>query len=267
MDRTINFLICGAQKSGTSALHHYLSQHPQIFLPAIKELHLFDQESADWSDAGIANIDARISASFAPSPDQRAVGEATPVSLWWDPAMERIWRYNPQMRLIAVLRNPITRAWANWRMEQLKGRDKQPFTPCLKEELARCREALPYQHRVRSYLSRGFYSEQLRRVWRFFPVEQVLVLKQEELRDQPQQCLERVHKLLGVKTMALTQQEAVNSWRSIPDTGTVVPESSIPRTANSEITAALREVYRAEIQNLQAMLGWDCSDWLEGDSA
>ena len=53
MARTINFLICGAQKSGTSALHQYLSQHPQIFLPAIKELHLFDQDHADWSDAGI----------------------------------------------------------------------------------------------------------------------------------------------------------------------------------------------------------------------
>ena len=121
------------------------------------------------------------------------MGEATPVSLWWEPAMERIWRYNPRMRLIAVLRNPISRAWANWRMEQLKGRDDHPFIPSLQGELCRCREALPQQHRVRSYLSRGFYSEQLRRAWRFFPSEQLLVLKQEDLRHHPEECLQRIH--------------------------------------------------------------------------
>jgi len=262
VDRTINFLICGAQKSGTSALHQYLSQHPQIYLPAIKELHLFDQENADWSDAGIDAIDARISAHFTPTPKQCAVGEATPVSLWWEPAMERIWRYNPQMQLIAVLRNPISRAWANWRMEQLKGRDDHPFIPSLQGELCRCREALPQQHRVRSYLSRGFYSEQLRRVWRFFPSEQLLVLKQEDLRHQPEKCLQRIHRHLGVAAVALPHQEAVISWRSIPETGTAVPETAIPRQASPEINAALRELYRAEVQTLEAMLGWDCSDWL-----
>lgn len=267
MNRTINFLICGAQKSGTSALHHYLSQHPQIFLPEVKELHLFDQEDADWTDSGIEAIDTRIAPNFAARQEQSAVGEATPASLWWEPAMERIWRYNPRMKLIAVLRNPITRAWANWRMERLKGRDDQPFSPSLQEELNRCREALPNQHRVRSYLSRGFYSEQLRRVWRFFPMEQVMVIKQEELREQPESCLQRIHQHLGVKAMALPHQESVISWRSIPTTGTAVPETSMPITASPEITAVLCELYRPEIHNLEEMLGWDCSNWLEEGQA
>ena len=267
MDRTINFLICGAQKSGTSALHHTLRQHPQIFLPSIKELHLFDDEQANWSDFGVAGIDQRIAAHFHPRPDQTAVGEATPASLWWEPAMERIWRYNPQMRLIAVLRNPITRAWANWRMEQLKGRDDQAFPKSLQQELERCRGALPLQDRVRSYLSRGFYSAQLRRAWRFFPARQLLVLKQEELRQQPSHCLQRIQQHLGVVAMPLDAPAPVISWRSIPEAGTAVPEASIPLHPNPTLLKQLRELYSGEISSLEAMLGWDCSDWLEEDPA
>ena len=59
MTRTMSFLICGAQKSGTSALHQYLRGHPDIDLPAIKELHIFDNELSDWSDQGIARIDSK----------------------------------------------------------------------------------------------------------------------------------------------------------------------------------------------------------------
>ena len=75
--------------------------------------------------------------------------------------------------------------------------------------------------------------------------------------------LQRIHRHLGVASVALPHQEAVISWRSIPETGTAVPETAIPRQASPEINAALRELYRAEIQTLEAMLGWDCSDWLE----
>ena len=267
MDRTINFLICGAQKSGTSALHHTLRQHPQIFLPSIKELHLFDDEQADWSDSGVAGIDQRVAAHFHPRPDQSAVGEATPASLWWEPAMERIWRYNPRMRLIAVLRNPISRAWANWRMEQLKGRDDQPFPRSLNEELEHCRGALPLQDRVRSYLSRGFYSEQLRRAWRFFPAQQLLVIKQEELRQQPSHCLQRIQQHLGVAATPLEASAPVISWRSIPEAGTAVPEASLPLHPNPTLLKQLRELYRPEIRCLEMMLGWDCSEWLEEDPA
>ena len=116
---------------------------------------------------------------------------------------------------------------------------------------------------MRSYISRGFYSEQLRRVWRFFPVEQLLVVKQEDLLSRPEQCLHRIHRHLGVTALDLSEQKSVISWRSIPENGTAVPEASIPRKAGPEITAALRDLYCAEIQNLETMLGWDCSDWLQ----
>ena len=89
------------------------------------------------------------------------------------------------MRLIVILRNPIERAYSHWAMEHQRGDDPLPFALALEQEEARCREALPFQHRVFSYVDRGFYSAQLRRLWRFFGREQVLVLTQEELRLSP----------------------------------------------------------------------------------
>ena len=72
------------------------------------------------------------------------------------------------MRLIVILRNPIERAYSHWAMEHRRGNDPLPFNLALEQEDARCREALPLQHRVFSYVDRGFYSAQLRRLWRFF---------------------------------------------------------------------------------------------------
>ena len=72
------------------------------------------------------------------------------------------------MRLIVILRNPIERAYSHWAMEHRRGNDQLPFALALEQEEARCREALPFQHRVFSYVDRGFYSAQLRRLWRFF---------------------------------------------------------------------------------------------------
>lgn len=262
--RRISFLICGAQKCGTSALHDYLRRHPGIDLPVVKELHIFDNESADWSDAGIDQIDQAMAGHFQSMAPGRCCGEATPVSLWWMPAMERIWRYNPAMRLIAILRNPISRAYANWRMEQLKGRDQGPLPLSLAEEEHRCREALPLQHRVRSYLSRGLYSEQIRRLWRYFPREQLLLLRQEELLEQPETTLERVYAHLGVDTVPFEGAQSVISWRSVPDQppGRTLPQpETIPTNAPTAVRNALQRLYAPEIATLEAMLGWDLRHW------
>ena len=263
--RRMSFLICGAQKSGTSALHDYLRRHPGIDLPVVKELHIFDNESSDWSDAGIDRIDQATAGHFQTTEPGRCCGEATPVSLWWVPAMERIWRYNPSMRLIAILRNPISRAYANWRMEQLKGRDQGPLPLSWPEEEHRCREALPLQHRVRSYLSRGLYSEQIRRVWRYFPREQLLLLRQEELMAQPAATLARVHAHLGVDPVPFEGAQSVISWRSVPDQppDRALPQpETIPTDAPAAVHDALQRLYAPEIATLEAMLGWDLRPWL-----
>ena len=245
MTKRLSFLVCGAQKSGTTALAAYLRQHPGIHLPETKELHFFDDEKQTWPQPNLNKLNQHF---LSANPDQ-LWGEATPISMYWDPAAERIWRYNQAMRLIVILRNPIERAYSHWAMEHGRGEDPLPFCLALEQEEARCRESLPLQHRVFSYVDRGFYSAQLRRLWRFFGKEQVLVLRQEDLRRCPQTCLERI-------------------WRhlSIAQGPDITPLERHNGDYNSPMTPACRErlrhIFWQEIGQLEQLLGWDCSDWL-----
>ena len=245
MSKRLSFLICGAQKSGTTALAAYLRQHPGVFLPKAKELHFFDDETQDWPKPDLLSLHKHFKAANA----DQLWGEATPISLYWDPAPERIWRYNPTMRLIVILRNPIERAYSHWSMEHQRGNDHLSFTLALEQEETRCRKALPLQHRVFSYVDRGFYSAQLRRLWRFFGKEQVLVLKQEELRRNPQTCLERIWQHLRIDPgPAITLLERHNG--------------NYVTAMTASCRKQLRQVFWQEIGQLEQMLGWDCSDWL-----
>jgi hypothetical protein len=109
-----------------------------------------------------------------------------------------MWEYNPDLKLIVILRNPITRAYSHWNMQRSRNVEPLPFWEAIQKERDRCREALPYQHRLYSYVDRGFYSEQLRRLWTYFPKEQVLVLRTEDLRNSPLEFLEEVCGFLGI---------------------------------------------------------------------
>ena len=245
MRNRLSFLVCGAQKSGTTALAAYLRQHPGIYLPKAKELHFFDDETQAWPEPDLKALHSHFQAADA----DQLWGEATPISLYWDPAPERIWRYNSAMRLIVILRNPIERAYSHWAMEHRRGNDPLPFALALAQEDARCRKALPLQHRVFSYVDRGFYSAQLRRLWRFFGREQVLVLRQEELRLSPQTCLEKIWQHLSIPMgPAFTPITRHNG--------------DYDHAMASSCRERLRQIFWQEIGQLENLLGWDCSDWL-----
>ena len=245
MSKRLSFLICGAQKSGTTALAAYLRQHPGIYLPERKELHFFDDETQAWPEPDLNELHHH----FKDSEAEQVWGEATPISLYWDSAAERIWRYNQKMRLIVILRNPIERAYSHWAMEHRRGNDPLNFALALEQEEIRCREALPLQHRVFSYVDRGYYSSQLRRLWRFFSREQVLVLRQEELRQTPKDCLYKIWQHLSIPSgPAITPLERHNGDYAYP----------MPRSCRER----LRKIYWQEIGQLEQLLGWDCSEWL-----
>jgi hypothetical protein len=173
----VNFLGVGAQKVGTSALDAYLRTHPGVCLAKVKEVHLFDDDQNFFKRAlgGYADYHQH----FAPTSAAQLVGEITPAYMYWNDAPRRIWEYDPAMKLIAVLRNPITHAYSQWNMERDRGVDPMPFWDALQAERARLRAALPYQDRRFSYVDRGFYTGQLRRLWLFFPPDQVPVLRKE----------------------------------------------------------------------------------------
>jgi hypothetical protein len=245
----INFTICGTQKGGTSALDAYLREHPEICMANEKEVHFFDNE--DFFRDGKPDYTLYHS-SFTPGATHKLIGEATPIYMYWYYAPRRIWEYNQDMKLIVVLRNPIDRAFSHWNMERSRDADNLSFWDALQNEQERCREARPYQHRVYSYIDRGFYLEQLRRLWFYFPKDRVLILKNEHLRNQPREALREVCDFLEVARFGALQNKNVHS-------------RPYPSTMSDRERSYLRFIFEHEIRGLERVLGWDCSDWLSGE--
>ena len=244
----ISFLIVGAQKAGTTALSTYLGEHHKIYIPPCKEVHFFDDESQDWKNK--SSVRSNYHANF-PSIDSlpnTLNGEATPIYSYWAPAMQRIWSYNPAIKLILCLRNPIDRAYSHWAMEVKRGWDHLDFKQAIEHEEERCRDALPHQHRVYSYISRGFYSEQIRRMWNFFPRKQTLILQQQELSQNANSTLRKVHQFLGVE-----HQPSISVVNANP--------GNYPKPMEIATRAKLQAIFDPEISQLEQMLGWDLNHW------
>jgi len=190
----VTFLIAGVQKGGTTALFDYLGDYPDIALPEVKELHFFDDEAQDWARPDYAAYHARFPAAAG-----RPCGEATPIYAYWPESLERIAAYNPAMKLIMVLRDPIQRAWSHWRMEYARGAETAPFAWCIREGRQRLFDAEPWaHHREFSYVERGFYGEQAERLLALFPLRQLLFLKSDDLRADPGRVLAGVRTFLGL---------------------------------------------------------------------
>lgn len=246
-DFRVDFVVAGTQKGGTTALYEYLADHPGIVTSGHKEVHFFDREALFET----GTPDYRLYHSYFPMAGDGAgvVGESTPIYMYWWPAARRMWEYNREMRVVLLLRSPITRAYSHWNMQRQRGDEDLSFEAAVQKERTRCREALPHQHRFYSYVDRGFYSEQIRRLRHFFPEDQMLVLRTEWLRSEPRAVLERVHAFLGVEPMPDVQPRTVHSRPY---------ESEMEETTKER----LKKTYEHEIAELERMLDWDCGDWL-----
>src|SRR3954462_4060443 len=117
----VDFVVAGVQKAGTTALHYFLSKHPEIALPRDQALHFFDQEK---------NFDGEpdyevLHGNFDPGYRWRIAGEVTADYVYYTPALERISRYNPQMKIIISLRDPVARAFSHWNMRRTKAKRRE----------------------------------------------------------------------------------------------------------------------------------------------
>src|SRR5947209_4195778 len=191
----LDFVLAGAQKSGTTALHYFLSKHPDITMGDQQEMHFFDNDAAFVSHVDYEQLHKHYPL-LAPS---TIAGDCTPSYMYYEPAAERIWKYNPKIKLLIILRNPVDRAFAHWNMQRFKGREPLDFLDAVKEEKHRSSEIAPLQSRRFSYVDRGFYSGQLERVFKFFPRKRARILKFEEFRDKKAETLDAIFRFLGIE--------------------------------------------------------------------
>ena len=199
-----NFLIIGAAKSGTTSIYHYLGQHPEIYMSPIKEPHFFafEGEKVDFCGPGdgmahhaITSIDA-YKALFQKVSNERAIGEASTSYLYNLDAPRRIRHYVHDVKLVAILRNPVDRAYSNFLY--MSRRQLEPlldFGQALTEEGARIRNHwAPTWH----YKQRGFYCNQLRRYFSLFQPKQIGVWLYEDLSADPIGLIRDICQFLGV---------------------------------------------------------------------
>jgi hypothetical protein len=162
--------------------------------------------------------------------------------------MQRIWNYNPKIKLLILLRNPVERAFAHWNMQRYKGIEPLDFFDAIREEETRIAGAPPAQARRFAYLERGFYGEQLERVFQFFPREQMKVVKFEDFKVKQRQTLASIFSFLGRKPVRSLRNKDRN----------VVPYE---RAMNWEERVFLYNLFAEDISKTEQLLGWDCSDW------
>lgn len=244
----VEFLIAGVQKGGTSALFEYLRDMPGLQLPAVKEIHFFDDEEIDWRRPDYARYHAHFRA------DGRIWGEATPIYTYWPHALERIATYHPAMRLIVLFRDPVQRAWSHWKMEYAKGKETQPFQWCIREGRARVTTGdptAPGHHRVFSYVERGFYGRQVERILALFPREQCLFMTSEHLRDAPATALAQVCAFLGQPLPDAVTARLVHIGADI----------AYPSRLETADSALLTDLYAADLHKFSDLTGIDRKEW------
>jgi hypothetical protein len=289
-------LIIGAAKAGTTALCDYLKQHPQIFISAIKEPHFFafQGETIDFQGPGDRNTHqqtvtdlATYQSLFELGAGKVAIGEGSTTYLYSPKAPERIHATLPAVKLVAVLRNPVDRAYASYLHLIRDGQERlMDFAEALQAEETRIQENwMPLWH----YQQRGFYYQQLCRYYDLFKSEQLKIYLYEDLSRDPEGLLKDLFDFLGVD----------NTF--VPDMSTKFNVSGVPKNqllhqlltqANPikkllkpllpsqmrqnirlgnlekpqlppEIRQRLIETYQEDILQLQNLIERDLSSWLQ----
>lgn len=186
-----NFIILGAGKSGTTSLYKYLQQHPQIFLPEKKELYFFAFEGEDHPD-GVTRFEDYQS-MFQNAPDEKVIGEVSSVYLFRPKAPERIEKYIPNAKLIAILRNPTDRAFSSYLMH-LGDRHPSIFEP-------QTGKLIEFADIVRDrgyFIQIGFYYEQLKRYYDRFDSSQIKIYLYEDLVSDNENLVRDMFRFVGV---------------------------------------------------------------------
>ncbi len=209
-----DYLIIGGQRCGTTSLHNYLIQHPGV-LPArfTKGVHWFDvayDKSSGWY-RGHFPLDALRRQAADRLHYRPVTGEGSPYYLFHPEVPRRVLQQIPDCRMIALLRDPVERAWSAYHHEQKRGFEDLSFEAALdaeprrlagQAELLAAPDGHSYDHLHHAYVARGRYAEQLGRWFDVFGRDQVLVLFTDDLEQRTVEVVSRVQEFLGLPVIA-----------------------------------------------------------------
>ncbi|MCF8357356.1 MAG: sulfotransferase [Prolixibacteraceae bacterium] len=203
MDVLPDFLVVGASKSGTTSLHHYLKQHPQIFLSDIqKEGRYFSQMTGNYKGPGDKIIDASITrdinaykALFNGYKNEKVVGDISPEYIYFhEKAIPLIKKtLGKQVKIIVILRSPVERAFSAYTHFKRDKRETLSFEEALEKEDERKTKKWVWAWQ---YKNSGLYFQQVKAYTDNFPNVRVIIF--EDFKKEPQNVLAEICEFLEV---------------------------------------------------------------------
>ncbi|MBM9458480.1 sulfotransferase [Nocardioides sp. zg-536] len=298
-----DFLLVGAPKAGTSALHLALAAHPDVFVTTPKEPKFWLCEDAPpphWRGPGDRHSQREwiwhreaYADLFRLAPPHAARGESTPFYLWHRGAQRRIAEALPDIRLIAVVRDPIDRAYSNWMHLWSDGLEPEAdFETAFARQDERVAAGYAPFWRYRDL---GLYGEQLADLLKLVDPSRVLVVRYRDIVDRPVETVDRACRFLGLREGAVPGIARENSrpyvapglrprlvgpmvragawagqfappevWRrlSTPVVARLQTTDAHRPSLSAEQRARLLPAFEADIRLLMELTGDDYSDWL-----
>lgn len=252
--RRFSYCIAGTQKSGTSTLSWLLGKHTHIQRAPRKEMHYFDDEGKDWAAGDFSDL-----AVPASGKRRRIVGDATPTYLWWPHALERIRAYNPDMKLIAIFRDPIERLFSQWVMLVNTWPDKALDWPEFLTRLAPdgLEDRIPEGVNVSAYrrfsgVVRGYYGAQLERGFATFGRDQFHVMEFRAFLADHETALNQVTDFLEIPRFE-TPPPLANKFPGRP--------TAVGTAPTGDDIAGLVDRYRDDFEKFRTLSGLDVSRW------
>jgi hypothetical protein len=299
-----NFLIIGAAKAGTTSLYQYLKQHPQIYGCPIKGTKFFAfQEGQKVTFAGPgdqASYDrnaitdpSAYRALFDEVTHEIAIGEVSGLYLYSPVAPARIKALLPEVKLIAILRNPVDRAFSSFLHMRREGREPlTDFAAALSAEEARIKDN--WEH-LWHYTQVGFYYTQLKRYFDLFRHDQIAVYLYDDFKANPGAVIRDIFQFLGVDSAFTPDVSTKHNVFGKPKSNYLyqlfkkpnpvkaalkpflpgslrrnIKRKAIAHTMSGdrpvlaeETRRCLIQLYRDDILSLQSLIKVDLSNWLE----
>lgn len=300
-----NFIVIGAGKSGTTSLYEYFNQHPEIFMSQVKETNFFalQGETVKQKDDSPEQThhypwsitdEADYKALFDDVSTEKAIGEVSPMYLYNEKAAQAIKASIPDVKLIAILRQPAERLYSRYMHLVREGRE-----PSTSFKDALDRNSIWW--RRNDLVTEGFYGQCIKRYLDVFPSYQIKVVLYEDFRNKQQETLSEIYEFLGVsqrnitrstveqnksgriKNQFLNQLIGQNSQiisgvrKTMPNVlnrlknnqltnglltkmrNSNLEKTPLDKTLKKEITAS---IYREDILLLEQLIGKDLQHWL-----